>query len=237
MSRAGTTTQEMPGSPVARGRLAHDGAVTRSARTRPSASRPRSTSSGRVRPGGPAALVGVVLVGGLLAGCSGADAPQDGGAPSAGASMAAQPSSSSPSSTAGPSASAAPTTTVVTSMTTFTAPSGNISCYLAPVQGADPYARCDLAQTSWKEPEPDGGCDGTWGGGESGRGSVGVGGGPAAYLCVGDELVAGSGQVLPYGSSIVLEPITCTSTTDGMTCENGKTGHGFTAARAKAVLR
>lgn len=224
----------MPGSPVARGRLAHDGAVTRSART---TSRFRSTTSGRRRLVGPAALAGVVLLGGLLAGCSGADAPQDGGASSAGASAAAQPSSSSPSSTAGPSASGAPTTTVVTSMTTFTSPTGNISCYLAPVQGADPYARCDLVKQNWDVAPPEGGCgEGDWGGDGDGHGSVGVGGGTARPLCVSDTIVDPSAPTLAYGSSITMEPLTCTSAEAGMTCKNVTTGHGFTAREAELKL-
>lgn len=212
----------MPGSAVAGGRLAHDGAVTGS--TRP-ASPPRS------RPAVLGPLAGAVLVSALLSGCSGSQEPQ-GAAASAGASAPAPPPAS-----ASPAASGSPTTTLVTSMTTFTAPSGNISCYLAPVQGSDPYARCDLKQTSWSEPEPEDGCDGRWGGGEDGFGSVGVGGGDAEYLCVGDEVADPTAQPLPYGSSIVMEPITCTSQESGMTCENSKTGHGFSAARAKAVLR
>ncbi|TXR56453.1 hypothetical protein FMM08_10200 [Quadrisphaera setariae] len=121
-------------------------------------------------------------------------------------------------------------------MTTFTSPTGNISCYLAPVQGADPYARCDLAEQFWAEDEPEGGCsEGDWGGDGDGYGSVGVGGGDAQPLCVGDTIADPSAPKLPYGSSITLEPLTCTSVSDkvGMTCENSKTGHGFTVRKEK----
>ncbi|TNM67469.1 hypothetical protein FHN55_10495 [Streptomyces sp. NP160] len=182
-----------------------------------------------------AALAGVLLLGGLLAGCSGSEEPEDGGAAS-GASAAPPPSSSA--GPAGPAASGSPSAAVVTSMTTFRSPTGNISCYLAPVQGADPYARCDLAEQRWDVREPEGGCDDTWGGGGGSYGSVGVGGGDAEPLCVGDTIADPSAPTLAYGSSITMEPLTCTSVSDkvGMTCENSTTGHGFTVRKEKVEL-
>jgi hypothetical protein len=170
---------------------------------------------------------------GALAGCSGAQEP-----PSAGASEGASAPAPPPASPATPAASGSPTTTLVTSMTTFTSPTGNISCYLAPVQGSDPYARCDLATANWDVPEPEGGCEGDWGGGGQGFGSVGVGGGAAEPLCVGDTVADPGAETLEYGSSITMEPLTCTSVSDkvGMTCENSKTGHGFTVRREKIEL-
>lgn len=210
----------MPGSPVPRGPLPHDGCVTG-----------RTRQLHRTRRA--AALAAVVLVGGVLAGCSGGDSPAGPGSDD-GASAAAPP----PASSAGPSASGAPGATVVTSMTTFTSPTGNISCYLAPVQGADPYARCDLATAKWDVEQPEGGCEGRWGGGGEGFGSVGVGGGDAEPLCVGDAVADPGAPKLPYGSSITMEPLTCTSVSAevGMTCKNEETGHGFTVRKEKLDL-
>ncbi|MGQ7294838.1 DUF6636 domain-containing protein [Quadrisphaera sp. KR29] len=187
------------------------------------------------------ALAATALLAGaaLLAGCSG-EAQEAGAAPASSAAApaapAAAPSPAPPAETGAATPGGTPSTTVVTSMTTFTSPTGNISCYLAPVQGSTPYARCDLGETSWSVPEPKGGCEGRWGGGEDGFGSVGVGGGEAQHLCVGDAVADGGAPPLEYGSSIVMEPLTCTSTRDGMVCTNSATGHGFTAARAAAVL-
>ncbi|MBC3761584.1 hypothetical protein ACUN7V_06265 [Quadrisphaera oryzae] len=198
--------------------------------TRPARTAPRPLSRRR-RPLVAAAMAGgALLVGGLLAGCSGGQAPQGGATASAAAAPAA-PSSS------GPAPSGSPTSTVVTSMTTFRSPTGNISCYLSPVQGADPYARCDLVTQQWPASEPPGGCAGTWGGGGGKFGSVGVGGGDAAPLCVGDTIADKTAPTLEWGSSITLEPLTCKSDKNtGMTCENAKTQHGFTVSIQKMSL-
>ncbi|PWJ56129.1 hypothetical protein SAMN06264364_101104 [Quadrisphaera granulorum] len=124
----------------------------------------------------------------------------------------------------------------MTSLTTFILPERNITCSMVPVEGAGPYVRCDLASTQWRdEPPLDAGCPSTVGSGQDGRGSVGLGDGPAQRLCLisGGPLDGAGAEVLQYGQSITFAPITCTSSqTLGVTCTNAATQHGFTARRA-----
>jgi hypothetical protein len=170
-----------------------------------------------------------VLAALVLAGCSSGSAGEAAPAPLSTAVSAAATDGSSAS--ADPSASS--TAQVVTTMTTFRAPSNNIFCYLAPVEGQGPYARCDIAERSWTAPAPAAGCAGDWGGAADERGSVGVGDQEASVLCATDSLVASDGEELAYGSSISMGDMTCSVAIDtGMTCKNAKTGKGFSLTKA-----
>lgn len=205
-------------APTDRGRSAHDGGVlTRS-----------PLRSGR-RLSAAAALLAALVLGG----CSGGSAEEAAPAPlstaagataSDGASASADPSSG-------------PTAQVVTTMTAFHAPSNNIFCYLAPVEGRGPYARCDIQEKTWTADPPEAGCAGDWGGAAGTRGSVGVGDDEAAVLCATDTLVETPGEELAYGSSITMGDMTCSVTEKtGMTCTNAKTGRGFSVTRAEYDL-
>lgn len=103
----------------------------------------------------------------------------------------------------------------------FKSPSGNIGCALS-TQGA----RCDIGDKEWKPPAKPADCDGDWGVG------VSVAAKSAALVCATDT-VLGQGKELAYGSDIERGDYRCDSSEDGMRCENTKTGHGFTIARAK----
>lgn len=101
----------------------------------------------------------------------------------------------------------------------FRSPTANIGCSLS-TQGA----RCDIARKSWQPPPKPESCQGDWG--------VGVRVGPtgAELVCAGDT-VLGEGDALTYGQSLERGDFRCTSSRNGMRCENGD-GQGFTIARA-----
>ncbi len=199
-------------------------------RTRP----PLPLRPGRRRLRAAPALTTAALLAALaLSGCSGGTAEEAEPAPlstavDAGASASADPSAD---------PSAGPTEQVVTTMTTFSSPTGNISCYLAPVEGSGPYARCDIAEKTWEADPPEAGCAGDWGGTAGARGSVGVGDDEAAVLCATDTVASEGAQVLQYGSSIRMDDLTCVSADTGMACDNSRTGRGFTVSKARHVLR
>lgn len=205
---------------------AHDGGVQpplplRSARRRLSAA-----------PVLAAALLAVLA----LAGCSGGEAAQEPPAPlSTAATSATAAVGASDAASADPSASldpsAPPTNQDVTSMTTFSAPSGRISCSLTPVKGEGPFARCDISEKTWKADPPADGCAGRWGGDPDQRGSVGVGDGDSAVLCATDDLGASPGPKVAYGSTITMGQTTCTVDRNGVTCKNAATGKGFAVKR------
>ncbi|MBF5080427.1 hypothetical protein [Quadrisphaera sp. INWT6] len=195
---------------------------------------PLPLRSGRGRSSAaPLLAAAAVLAALVLAGCSGGAADEAAPAPLSTAVSAAA--------TGGASASADPsagsTAQVVTTMTAFHAPSNNIFCYLAPVEGRGPYARCDIKEKTWTADPPEAGCAGDWGGAAGTRGSVGVGDDEAAVLCATDTLVETPGEELAYGSSISMGAMTCTVTEKtGMTCKNAETGRGFSVMRAEYDL-
>ena len=105
-------------------------------------------------------------------------------------------------------------------LVTFVSPSGNIGCALSSAG-----ARCDIAEKSWKPPAKPADCQAAWGVG------VQVGAQAATVACASDS-VLGSGQPLAYGASQERGSYRCSSSEEGMRCENATTGHGFTIARA-----
>jgi hypothetical protein len=107
----------------------------------------------------------------------------------------------------------------------FQTPSRNIGCAI----GTDSGARCDIAERSWTAPPKPAGCELDWGNG------VEVFGGTGAFTCAGDTTL-GQGPPLPYGSSDQAGPFRCTSRTQGVTCENTDTGHGFFISREQVQL-
>jgi hypothetical protein len=125
----------------------------------------------------------------------------------------------------------------------FVTPAGQIVCML----GAD-GVRCDYfaEDKAWEAPHP-GNCDLDWGSSLSVDRTAGT-------SCVGDSIVAKAALdsgldswrkasdpmvpwngmtlvALPYGATIVVGTFRCDSATDGVTCTNESTGHGFFMSR------
>lgn len=195
---------------------------------------PLPLRSGRRRLRAAPALATAALLAALaLSGCSGGAAEEAEPAPLSTAANAAATAGASASTDPSGDPSTGPAEQVVTTMTAFHAPSNNIFCYLAPVEGRGPYARCDIEEKDWEVDPPDVGCAGDWGGAAGTRGSVGVGDDEAAVLCATDTLVNTPGEELAYDTSISMGDMTCSVTQKtGMTCKNGSTGRGFSVARA-----
>ena len=131
-------------------------------------------------------------------------------------------------------------------LTLFGTPSRNIGCAgVGPTWGAefrDPGAkgkssvRCDinLEVREWEPPPKSAECDALdldWGHGVSVNSTD-----RGEFVCAGDTVAyaAGSdgGIVVPYGSSIRVDQIVCTSRREGITCTNPE-GHGFFLSRQR----
>ncbi|SFM99810.1 hypothetical protein SAMN05216207_100623 [Pseudonocardia ammonioxydans] len=103
----------------------------------------------------------------------------------------------------------------------FTSPSGNIACR---IDGA--AARCDVENKRWA---PTGADDCT----DAGLVVGGTAGSRAS--CAGTP-VPDDGEELGYGTHLTHGDLTCVSRRSGVECRDGRTGHGFTAARASYRL-
>lgn len=106
----------------------------------------------------------------------------------------------------------------------FSSPSRNIGCAID--RG---FARCDVANHSWRAPAKPKRCMLDWGNGllvgRRGRGQ---------YVCAGDTTLQQRGAILGYGRSRTVGAFTCTSRRSGMTCSRSGSGHGFTVSRTRA---
>jgi len=127
----------------------------------------------------------------------------------------------------------------------FITPSANIGCDMsraAPDGSFDGEVRCDILEATFSAPpQPKGGCAaGDWVSGVtrlSGKGAA------IAGACAGDPTVAfialGNGEkppVLAYGSSLVAGDFVCMSATDGLTCWNTATNHGFKLSKSTRLV-
>lgn len=110
----------------------------------------------------------------------------------------------------------------VTQFTPFTSPSGNIGCYIDPVQ-----VRCDITEHTWTPPPRPDTCPSFTG---YGQGLVLRAGIDAKVVCAGDTAMT-QGNTLAYGDSITAGPLRCDSDESGITCKDSSTGHGFTISR------
>ena len=111
--------------------------------------------------------------------------------------------------------------------TAFHTPSGNIHCMGGEGWGMD----CELiGMDSGPLLDRPWDCEGDWGH----RFAVGPSG-PAAMLCASDTVRDPGGAVLPYGSSIAVGGVTCTSREAGLDCRNAQ-GHGFHLSRRSQSL-
>lgn len=109
----------------------------------------------------------------------------------------------------------------------FRSPSGNIGCYVDTSAGA----RCDIAERDWTVSRP-AGCPSDM---DFGQGLIVTRRGRGHVVCAGDTAL-GAGKILAYGRSVSAGRYTCTSRTSGVTCRNGKSGHGFFISRASYRL-
>ncbi|WP_224387885.1 hypothetical protein [Pseudonocardia sp. ICBG1293] len=100
----------------------------------------------------------------------------------------------------------------------FTSPTGNISCRITGGAG-DGAVRCDLTSR-------------TWSAGDCPDAALVTGGGSGARTECGGAPVGSGAAVLDYGTRLTEGDITCVSSRAGGECRDGRTGAGFSAARA-----
>ena len=119
---------------------------------------------------------------------------------------------------------AAPTF-VLRSLTFVALPSGNVVCALD-----EGTARCDIRERTWEPPPKPASCELDYGSGLS------LGDGRAGVVCAGDTVLTDTATPLPYGSAVRTGDVVCSSSTEGMRCENLRTSRGFVLARAEYRL-
>ena len=107
----------------------------------------------------------------------------------------------------------------------FQSPSGNIRCDMT--RGAPLAVQCNLGVDVKSYTNRPASCEGDWGTtfgvGQTGRGQL---------VCVTDDVLTQQVRdVLPYGSTAILDGITCQSELSGVTCTNLE-GGGFEVRRA-----
>jgi hypothetical protein len=103
-------------------------------------------------------------------------------------------------------------------LSSFRSPSGNIGCIL--IGGA---ARCDIEKREWTASRP-AGCPEEL---DFGQGLQVGKSGPGTVVCAGDTTLDPSAPVLAYGTGASAGPFICVSRSRGITCTNGRSGHGF----------
>lgn len=172
------------------------------------------------------AVAGGTLVLGLIAGCG-----SSGSAPSAvqqsALSSGATPTVATTTVTPSSSDSGAPASTgpvVVARLNgfqQFQSPSGNIGCEIDKSQ-----ARCDIKTKDWTPPPTPSDCPLDYGNGTQVSGNR-----KGSLTCAGDTALQPHAARLAYGHALQVGPLRCTSSAEGMTCENRVTGHGFFLSR------
>ena len=89
--------------------------------------------------------------------------------------------------------------------------------------------RCDISARNWSSPPTPTSCPLDYGD------ALEVSGAGAGFTCHGDT-VNGAPDVLAYGSASRLGAYECDSASDGVTCRDNQTGHGFFVARERYQL-
>jgi hypothetical protein len=112
-----------------------------------------------------------------------------------------------------------PASNPVANLMDFQSPSGNIGCSVVVS-----IARCDIRSRDWSPPPRPATCPSEV---DFGQGLEVYGNRPGRFVCAGDTALDPSATVLQYGSSTVTGPFQCTSASNGMTCADTSTGHGF----------
>ncbi len=132
------------------------------------------------------------------------------------------PTSSSTTSAATASPSTATTSTPAARtihIATFKSPSANIGCMI--IAGT---ARCDIRHRNWSPPPRPASCPNVV---DFGQGLIVGRSGSGRLVCAGDTALDPSARNLPYNADTIVGAFRCLSTTAGVTCTNGDTGHGF----------
>jgi hypothetical protein len=108
---------------------------------------------------------------------------------------------------------------------TFQTPSGNIGCLVT-----TEHALCGIREFTYSPPPQPADCDLPGWGHTIGVEATGSG----DFVCA-DSLLAGpDAQVLAYGRGVLVGPFACGSSSDGLTCANRDTRHGFFISRDQA---
>lgn len=108
----------------------------------------------------------------------------------------------------------------------FRSPTGNVWCDMSP----DGWAACMIGEHTWEMPD-DGACELDY---LAGFVQVGDDGVTQGY-CGGDVPVI-PGKVLPYGQSLSLGSVTCTSMESGVRCAFGRPSYAFALSREKLEI-
>jgi hypothetical protein len=136
-------------------------------------------------------------------------------------------STSTPASASTSSATTSPTTTSPASsdaiatvhLATFKSPSGNIGCTI--IAGT---ARCDIVHRRWSPPPRPKSCPQIV---DFGQGLIVGNTGAGRLVCAGDTARDPRAPALAYNTDTVVGSLRCASRSDGMTCTNTGSGHGF----------
>ncbi len=110
----------------------------------------------------------------------------------------------------------------------FRAPSKNITCLMAAGDGpeSDATVRCTIVSKEWRSPAKPQTCPLDWGSDLEIDGN-----GRPGFACAGDTIL-GASTTVEYGTRLIMKPgLTCSVTTDGVTCANRFTTQGFSLAR------
>lgn len=108
----------------------------------------------------------------------------------------------------------------------FRSPTGNVWCDMSP----DGWAACMIGEHTWEMPD-DGACELDY---LAGFVQVGDDGVTQGY-CGGDVPVI-PGKVLPYGQSLSLGSVTCTSMESGVRCAFARPSYAFALSREKLEI-
>ena len=108
----------------------------------------------------------------------------------------------------------------------FRSPTGNVWCDMSP----DGWAACMIGEHTWEMPD-DGACELDF---VAGFVQVGDDGVTQGY-CGGDVPVM-PGKVLPYGQSLSLGSVTCTSMESGVRCAFARPSYAFALSREKLEI-
>jgi len=136
----------------------------------------------------------------------------------------------------------------------FLSPSGNVACLLADEPPQPATVRCEISQHTWKAPPQPSSCHLDWGSyfflyntagfacvGDTVRGArpFNPASPPVWYQPGVDTLVAvngGQGIGLGYGRTLVAGPLRCSSSAQGISCSNMRTGASLFLSRDRYTL-
>jgi hypothetical protein len=172
-----------------------------------------------------AGVLALGLAVGLLSGCGG----QQSSGPASTSSMQPATTKAAPNtSPSSPTGEQAPDTAepeAITDLKGFTAPSGNVGCFID-----SNNVRCDISERDWSPPPRPVDCEFDYG-----QGITLSPGEKPEFTCAGDTTLGG-GEPLAYGQSISKGTLQCDSAESGITCRDTNAGHGFSIAREAYTL-